>query len=96
MHTLFQKVKTLKKGVKINVRCNNIRNEDGNLLTKDADILRLCLYNAPIEADEDFLEQLWPNRKRDVRRTSLRAKSEQPSPRSNPGRLLVLRASRES
>lgn len=46
MHTLFQKVKTLKKGVKINERCSNIRNKDSNLLTKDADILSLCLYNA--------------------------------------------------
>lgn len=62
----------LKKGVKTNERCGNIRNEDGNLLTKDTDVLNRWheygsgLYNAPTEADEDVLEQLWPNCKRDV------------------------------
>ncbi len=77
MCALFQKVKKLKKGVKMNVRCGNIRNKDGNLLTKDTDILSRwyeCgsgLYNAPIKADEDILEQLWPNCKRDVHEPDL-------------------------
>lgn len=64
MRTLFQKVKMLKKGVKTNERCGNIRNEDGNLLTKDTDVLNRWyeygsgLYNAPTEADEDVLAKL--------------------------------------
>ncbi len=61
----------------MNVRCGNIRNKDSNLLTKDTDILSRWyeygsgLYDAPMEADEDILEQLWPNCKRDVHEPDL-------------------------
>lgn len=57
--------------------CGNIRNKMATLLTKDADILNRWyeygsgLYNAPIEADEDVLEQLWSNCKRDVHELDL-------------------------
>ncbi len=47
------------------------------MLTKDTDIRSRWyeygsgLYKAPIEADEDILEQLWPNCKRDVHEPDL-------------------------
>lgn len=68
MRTLFQKVKTLKKGVKSNVKSANIQDKDGCLLTKEGHIrnrwygYRQSLYNTNIETD---LEQLCPNCKRD-------------------------------
>ncbi len=94
MHALFLKVKKLNKGVEINVRSGNIRNKDGNLLTKDTDIRSRWyeygsgLYKAPIEADEDILEQLWLNCKRDVHEPDLESEI-RTAPRSNPGKLLV-------
>ncbi|KAL3877807.1 hypothetical protein ACJMK2_035454, partial [Sinanodonta woodiana] len=67
MQSLFQKVKTLKKGIKLNDKCRSIRDKDGNLLTKESDILQrwheygTSLYNAKIVTDESVLEQLQPN-----------------------------------
>ncbi len=94
MHALFLNVKKLKKGVEMNVKSGNIRNKDSNLLTKDTDIRSRWyeygsgLYKAPIEADEDILEQLWPNCKRDVHEPDLESEI-RTAPRSNPGKLLV-------
>jgi len=71
MHALFQKIKTLKKGGKLNKRCGDIRDKDGNMLTKDTDILKrwheygMGLYNTNIATDVDVLDQLRPNCKKD-------------------------------
>jgi hypothetical protein len=40
MRSLFQTVKTLKKGTKLNDKRGNIKDKDGNLPTKDSDILQ--------------------------------------------------------
>ncbi|KAL3860167.1 hypothetical protein ACJMK2_010325 [Sinanodonta woodiana] len=70
IRSLFQKVKTLKKGIKLNDKRGSIRDKDVNLLTKESDILQrwheygTSLYNAKIVIDESVLEQLWPNCRR--------------------------------
>ncbi|KAL3874134.1 hypothetical protein ACJMK2_037187 [Sinanodonta woodiana] len=77
MRSLFQKVKTLKKGIKLNNKSGSIRDKDGNLLTKDLDILQrwheygTSLYNAKIVTDESVLEQLWPNCRRNEQELDL-------------------------
>ncbi|KAL3874104.1 hypothetical protein ACJMK2_037164 [Sinanodonta woodiana] len=77
MRSLFQKVKTLKKGIKLNDKCGSIRDKDGNLLTKESDIFQrwheysTSFYNAKIVTDESVLEQLWPNCKRNEQEPDL-------------------------
>ncbi len=80
----------------MNVRCGNIRNKDGNLLTKDTDILSRW-YECGSGLTMRLLRQMrifWSSfgqivREMCMNQTSSRAKLEQPSPRSNPGKLLV-------
>ncbi|KAL3856993.1 hypothetical protein ACJMK2_011697 [Sinanodonta woodiana] len=77
MRFRFQKVKTLKKGIELNYKCGSIRGKDGNLLTKESDILQrwheygTSLYNAKIVKDERVLELLWPNCKRNEQEPDL-------------------------
>jgi hypothetical protein len=42
MRSLFKKVKTFKKGIKLNEMRRKIRDKGDNLLTKDSDMLQRC------------------------------------------------------
>jgi len=70
MRTLFQKVTQERRQTEWKM-CGNIRYKDGNMLTKDTDILKrwheygMGLYNANIATAVDVLDQLWPNCKKD-------------------------------
>ncbi|KAL3882631.1 hypothetical protein ACJMK2_028955 [Sinanodonta woodiana] len=77
MRSLFQKVQTLKNGIKLKYKRGGISDKDGNLLTKESDILQrwheygTSLYNAKIVTDKSVLEQLWPNCRRNEQEPDL-------------------------